>query len=77
MAEKDVPPRKKRRISLSLKNNRFGSPTKQKELEKASEGVVPENTKCNTHWALKTFLSWVNERNTRVSKVEEAVDPEV
>ena len=63
---------KKRRVSLSLKKrkeekeaSRFASPTKRERLEEAALGVVPSNTKHSTDWAVKTFLSWVTERNIR------------
>ena len=68
------PPNKRTRLSLSLKKkreplkevNRFTSPTKQKQFEKAAEGVVPVNTRCSTNWAIRTFTTWVQERNTRL-----------
>ena len=63
---------KKRRVSLSSKKrkeekeaSRFASPTKRERLEEAALGVVPSNTKHSTDWAVKTFLSWVTERNIR------------
>jgi hypothetical protein len=40
--------------------------SKQTEaLEKASKGVVTDNTKQSTRWALNTFLTWIIERNKR------------
>ena len=59
------------RVSLSLKKSKekeasqFASPKKRERLEEAVLGVVPSNTKHSTDWAVKTFLSWVTERNIR------------
>ena len=68
-----TPPNKKRRLSLSrnkplreVNASRFASPTKPDEFKRAAEGVVPNNTRQNTKWAVSTFLSWVEERNKRV-----------
>ena len=68
-----TPPNKKRRLSLSCNKplrevnaSRFASPTKPDEFKRAAEGVVPNNTRQNTKWAVSTFLSWVEERNKRV-----------
>ena len=58
-----TPPEKKR-LSLSLKTRCFASPTKPEALEKAAEGVIPDNTQHSTKWAVNT-LSWVSERNKR------------
>lgn len=57
-------PPKKKHLSLSLKTRRFACPTKPEALEKAAEGVTPDNTKHSTKWAVNT-LSWVSERNKR------------
>ena len=62
---------KKPRLSLSLKrpsrpDARFASPTKPELVEQAAEGVVPTNTKHSTKWAVKTFMSWLKQRNERV-----------
>ena len=80
-AEDHNPPIKKRRLSLSRKkpltevnSSRFASPTKPDVVEKAAEGVVPENTRQNTRWAVSTFLSWVEERNQRIS---EQIEPDI
>ena len=70
----------RRRLSLSLKkppkqDKRFASPIKHELLEKAAEGVVPKNTRHSTTWSVKTFLSWVAERNERVEndKIEDDI----
>uniref|UniRef100_A0A1X7U8S4 Uncharacterized protein n=1 Tax=Amphimedon queenslandica TaxID=400682 RepID=A0A1X7U8S4_AMPQE len=62
--KEDELPQKKRRVSP--RTTRFGSPTKQQAFEKAAEGVVPDNTRQNTKWALHTFTSWLEERNKRI-----------
>ena len=69
--EKDhLPPTKKARLSLSLKNkplaerNRFGSPTSD---QKAAKGMVPNNTRFNTNWAVNIFFAWMKERNAKNS----------
>ena len=50
----------KMKISLSLKKksgfHRFGSPTNANRFQKAAEGVVLDNTKFCTNWAIHTFL---------------------
>ncbi|XP_011408773.1 PREDICTED: uncharacterized protein KIAA1958-like [Amphimedon queenslandica] len=54
------------RESKRAKNEkRFPSPIKSEALQKATEGVVPNNTKQSTRWALNTFLTWARERNKR------------
>ena len=75
-----VPAAKKRKISLSLKkplkdNNtsRFASPTKADHFDRAAEGVIPTNTQNSTNWAVRTFQSWVKERNER--EVEYKIEP--
>ena len=60
---------KKRRISLSLKRKetteeRFAV-VEEKELEEASKGVVPLNTKKNNTWAVQNFNEWALSRNSR------------
>lgn len=75
-----LPAAKRRKLNLALKKPlkdcnstcRFGSPTKTDSLEKAAEGVVPANTRNSTNWPVRTFLSWVEERNKRdtIHKIE-------
>ena len=43
----------------------MASPTKREEVEEAALGAILRNTKHSTDWAVKTFLSWVTERNIR------------
>ena len=69
---------KKKRLSLSrkqplqeLNTTRFGSPTKSDTYLSAAEGVIPDNTRLNTKWAISTFLSWIKERNDRVDASEQ------
>ena len=68
-SEENPPPSKKRRISLSLKRKetteeRFPV-VEEKELEEASKGVVPLNTKKNNTWAIQNFNEWALSRNSR------------
>ena len=37
----------------------------EKELEEASKGVVPLNTKKNNTWAVQNFNEWALSRNSR------------
>ena len=46
--------------------NRFASPVTENQLKKAADGVVPENTRCNTQWAERNFTSWEIQRNQQV-----------
>ena len=77
MAE-NVPPQKKRRLSLSLKkdvkaprsnqscydkgNTRFAI-VDDNDVEVAAKGVVPANTAKNNAWAARNFSDWVDSRN--------------
>jgi hypothetical protein len=50
--------------------------SKQTEaLEKASKGVVTDNTKQSTRWALNTFLNLIKESNKR--QPIEPIEPDV
>ena len=61
-AEKS-PPRKKTRLSLSLKNKRFAAPLTETEMGKLCEGYTPQNTAKNTSWALRVFKDWESQRD--------------
>lgn len=65
MAEKEyVPPSKKRKLSLSLRN-RFKAGTHD-ELEDLSKVKMTKNTIQSTRWAMKNFQDWFigyNDRN--------------
>ena len=64
MAEKEnVPPSKKRKLSLSLKN-RFKK-AMNSELEELSKVKMTKNTSQNTRWSMKNLVDWFSEYNTR------------
>ena len=80
--ENTKPPTKKRKLSLSLRqplkdrnSSRFASPTKRCDLEKAAEGVVLAITRNSTNFAVRTFLSWVEERNK--SELEQTIEADI
>ena len=59
MADKEnVPPVKKRRLSLSLSKNRFQKVSEEEVLE-AERGFVPSNTRRCNNWAFKNFCLWL------------------
>ena len=61
MADKEnVPPSKKRKLSLSLKN-RFKHDSELNKLSKAKMS----NTTLSTCWAMKNFIDWFHEYNVR------------
>ena len=39
-------------ITAGVQQNRFALPVSENHLKKAASGIVPENTRCNTQWAL-------------------------
>ena len=57
------PPKKKLKLSLSSKKPRFAAPVTSEKLSDAAKGVVPNNTKKNNAWAVKTFTAWREERD--------------
>ena len=68
-----TPPKKRLKLSLAKKKtectsepsaskaSRFATPVSEKEVNEASKGVVPTNTKKNNAWAERTFDAWVQE----------------
>ena len=54
--ESELPPSKKKQLSLFLKK-RFKS-TDQDELEEMSKPKIPSNTSIRTRWAMKNFSDW-------------------
>ena len=66
MAEKEnvAPPRKKRRLFLSLnkKSPRFHT-VDGCDLEVAAKGVVPDNTTKNNRWVANNFSQWKTSRS--------------
>ena len=58
MAEKEGElPKKKRRLSLSLKGNRFKK-VEETAVTEARKGFVPDNTARSTKWAMGNFEAW-------------------
>ena len=66
-AESDSGKRKRLKLSLSRPPSkwRFSEIASEKELDKASKGVVPKNTEKNDRWALGVCRAWITERNRR------------
>ena len=68
------PPKKKHRLSLSLKHKplvpqqetRFAEPVGEYEVKLALKGVVPDNTKRNNEWAARNFADWSRARSEEV-----------
>jgi len=54
---------------------RFVDLTSSPELVKCSEGFVPDNTKANTSWCIKTFQAWSDWRST--AKPEDPVPEDI
>ena len=50
-------------VKLST-NSRFDKLTASPELAKSSKGFVPCNTECNTQWAVRTFTTRMEWRNS-------------
>ena len=48
-SEKENPLRKKRRLSLSLKDKRFATPLAERDMQKVCEGFTPKNATLN-YW---------------------------
>ena len=66
----EMPSTKKRRLSLSLRKDRFKSSTSA-EVESACKGFTPKNTERCTEWALRVFHSWRNQRSSESEKCPE------
>lgn len=68
------PPKKKHRLSLSLKHKPlvsqqetwFAEPVREYEVKLASKGVVPDNTKWNNEWEARNFADWSRARSEKV-----------
>ncbi len=60
------PPKKKLKLSLHSKKPRLAAPVTSEILCEAAKGVVPNNTKINNAWAVKTFTICREERNKRI-----------
>ena len=64
------PSTKKRRLSLSLRKDRFGTSTSS-EVESACKGFTPKSTERCTEWALRVLHAWRNQRNSEGEKCPE------
>ena len=58
------------------KQTRFGTPLSLDELREASKPFVPPQTKRNSDWVYKTFLTWCREHNTAVESDHALIFPE-
>lgn len=80
MAEKEnVPPLKKRRLSLSLRKNRFKK-VSEDEVSEAEKGFIPNNTRHCNSWALNNFTSWLGSLEEKVDNPDTVLltdDPKV
>ena len=56
-AAEDEPPKKKKSLSLSLKN--CFKKVSHSEVSKARKGFVPNSTRRCNNWALNNFNSWL------------------
>ena len=57
MDKENIPPSKKRKLSLSLNRNGFKD-VDEEELATAQKGFVPNNTSRCNKWALNNFEAW-------------------
>ena len=67
--DESEPPKKRRRISLSLSKrskSRFAAPVEEEQVVEVSKGVVPDNTKRRNNWGLCNFSLWMENRNKQV-----------
>lgn len=62
--ENHEPGAKKRRLSLTLKKDRFKT-VSSAELDELSKVTMPKNTTSSTRWAMKNFTDWFEAYNIR------------
>ena len=73
MAEKEnedpsnEPPKKRKRVSLSLSKDRFSFKVDDVELQEAMKGYTAENTAKSNKWAINNYSQWYTERNTEAT----------
>ena len=60
LEKENVNPNNKKRLSLSLKKNRFAS-TSEDTLEYMSKYNMPKNSATSSKWALKNLSDWRDE----------------
>jgi len=53
-------------ITIGTLQNRFALPVSENQLKKATNGVVPENTRCNIQCAERNFINWEMQCNQQV-----------
>ncbi|XP_011407617.1 PREDICTED: uncharacterized protein LOC105314895, partial [Amphimedon queenslandica] len=62
--KENVPPSKKRRVSLSLKKKKF-QPSLSEKIDEIAKHKVPKNTKKMSKWAMKNLEDWFKDYNKR------------
>uniref|UniRef100_A0A1X7T9L7 Uncharacterized protein n=1 Tax=Amphimedon queenslandica TaxID=400682 RepID=A0A1X7T9L7_AMPQE len=62
--KENVPPSKKRRVSLSLNKKRF-QPSSSEEIDEMAKRKVPKNTEKTSKWAMKNLEDWFKDYNER------------
>ena len=62
--ENRSPLSKKKKLSLSLKKNRF-QPIEKADLDELSTPHVPKNTSVMTRWAIRNLKDWFDDHNRR------------
>ena len=80
-----TPPTKRSRLCLSLRKrgrepedhpSRSGGANSV--YEKAAEGVIPANTRASTNWCVRTFQTWLEQRNSRTAdSLESNIPPDI
>ena len=63
--KENVPPAKKRKLSLSLTNRRRFIQTSREELSTLEKAQVPKNTEVSSRWALKNLHDWYTDYQER------------
>ena len=62
--KENLPPVKKPRLSLSLKNPSFND-TSEDKLINMSKAQVPKDTSVSTRWAMNNLTDWFEDYNNR------------
>ena len=60
--KENMPPFKKRELSLSLSNRRCFSESSSEEISSLQKVTVTKNTEISYRWAVKNFNDWFTER---------------
>ena len=75
--KENVPPAKKRKLSLSLTNRRRFIQTSREELSTLEKAQVPKNTEVSSRWALKNLHDWYTDYQQRNPESPCPESPEV